>query len=85
MTYLDQFQERDDAAHLREKRQDADAKVREWPSTLYETAMDTYPHLRGTKETCRHSRQALIQSEIDWRREEIAESEKRILELEALL
>lgn len=30
MTYLDQFQERDDAEHVRERQRDADAKVREW-------------------------------------------------------
>lgn len=67
MTYLDKFQERDDAEHLRERQRDADAKVREH------------------KTPAAKLRAELIQDEIDWRRKDIEESEKRIKELEALL
>ena len=66
MTYLDQFQERDDAAHLREKRQDADAKVREWKPVSYEDAIATYPHLRGSEEAIREAKRSLLQDQLDW-------------------
>lgn len=66
MTYLDRFQDRDDAAHLREKQQDADAKVREWPHVLYEDAIVTYPHLKGSAEAIREAKRSLLQDQLDW-------------------
>jgi len=64
MTYLDEFQRRDDAQHLYETRLDADAKVREWPS--FEGAETTYPELKGMAEASREIKRSLLQDQIEW-------------------
>ena len=77
MTYLDQFQERDDASHLRGKRQDADAKVREWPHISYEDAIATYPHLKGSAEAIAELNRLLDQEAIEWHEQELAELKEK--------
>lgn len=66
MTCLDQFQERDDAEHLRERQRDADAKVREWKPISHEEACVTYPHLKGSAEAIREVKRSLLKDQLDW-------------------